>query len=71
MLKLCRECRFHVVASQGSYELRCNNEEVNGGDPWALSSNRAWAHTNCRGEREKKWFAVCGIKGKKWERKVD
>ena len=70
MLKLCRECKYGAKNENWS-EMRCSNEEVNGADSWALSSEKAYAGTNCRCERERKWFAVCGMKGKKWEKKVD
>jgi hypothetical protein len=70
MLKLCRECKYSVKVPN-DYGLRCASPEVNSSDPWALSSSKEWAFTDCRAERGRKWFAVCGIKGKKWEKKVD
>lgn len=44
------------------------NTEVNKHDPWALAGSKGHG-SNARDEREKKWFAPCGMKGKLWEPK--
>lgn len=67
-VKLCRECKWSVDSQH--YDLRCCNPLVNGADPWALSCKDSdYAGTNCRSEREKTWFAVCGRKGKQYVEK--
>lgn len=66
--KLCRDCKWSVERDT-DYELRCSNPQVNGKDAWALSSPGRHAGTHCRTERNIKWFAACGMKGKRWEAK--
>ena len=67
-VKLCRECRHSMPEPVSEWNLRCMNAEVNKRDPWALAGSKAHG-SNARDEREKKWFAPCGMKGALWEAK--
>lgn len=67
--KLCRDCKWSK-ARDDDFELRCFNPIVNSKDSWALSSKNIHAGTHCRSEREFRWFATCGMKGKQWEAKA-
>lgn len=68
-LRLCRECKFSTLTSDG-FSLKCFNAEVNASDPWALSSKIEYAGTDCRTERERGVFSgVCGKRGAMWEGK--
>lgn len=68
---LCKDCRYSKPEEHSEWSLRCTNPLVNAKDPWALTTNSAGIYgTNCRNEREKKWFATCGMKGKLWDVKV-
>lgn len=67
-VKLCRDCRHSMPEPGSEWNLRCMHPEVNSRDPWALASPNP--HGSCaRDERERKWFAPCGMKGKLWELK--
>ena len=68
----CAGCIYSKPEPNATWNLRCHHPEVNRRDSWALASGLGcgFRGSECRGEREKKsWFAVCGIKGKKWEPK--
>ena len=67
---LCADCKHSEPEDGSAWSLRCQHPKVNGNDPWALASARKARGTDCRGERERRWFfAVCGINGKAWEPK--
>lgn len=67
-VKLGRDCRHSMPEPCSAWNLRCMNPEVNRRDPWALAATDP--RGSCaRDEREKKWFAPCGMKGKLWEPK--
>jgi len=70
-VKLCRECRHSIPETGSEWNLRCMNAEVNKRDSWALAGSKFFADEGSRAqeEREKKWFAPCGMKGKLWEEK--
>ena len=67
--KFCKDCKWSVEETNATWNLKCFNPYVNADDPWALSYNGHMAGTSCRTERERKWFAVCGIKGKQFKEK--
>lgn len=67
--KLCRNCIYSTIRDN-DWDLRCTNPVVNSNDPWALSSKEPLAGTSCRGEREVRWFAKCGMKGKLYEERL-
>jgi hypothetical protein len=69
MIKLCKDCKWSQEDKSSSWNLRCVNVEVNKKDAWALSSAGIFNGTNCHEERQGQWFSVCGMKGKKWEKK--
>ena len=66
--KFCKECVWSEPEERSNWNLRCHNPLVNGSDSWSLSSTKV-SGTSCQNEREKTWFAVCGIKGKQFEAK--
>lgn len=68
IVKLCKDCKWSIVDPTSPWQLLCANVEVNRKDPWVLSSSKA-SGTNSRTERKGRWFAVCGMVGKKWELK--
>ena len=68
MIKLCKDCKWSQPDTHSSWNLRCVNVVVNKNDSWALAS-ATFAGSDCRSERELRWFAACGIKGKQWEKK--
>ena len=68
-VKLCRNCTWSVV-NENDWDLKCSNPIVNANDYWALSSKYEYAGTSCRSEREQKWFAKCGMKGKLYEERL-
>ncbi len=64
----CRECKWSKPVEKYDWNNKCFHPIVNAQDPWALSGNGSMGHgSNCRDERERKWFAPCGMKGKLWE----
>lgn len=67
----CKDCAHSAPEERSEWNLRCHHPAVNANDPWALSasSTRNSAGTDCGIEREIKWFAKCGMKGKLWEPK--
>lgn len=67
-VKLCNKCKWSVPEVNATWNLRCTNEEVNKKDPWALSAV-VFSGSSCREERESRFFAACGMKGKLWEAK--
>ena len=68
--KFCKDCRWSVPEPKFEWNLKCLSPYVNADDPWALSHNGHMSGTSCREERSRKWFAVCGIKGRQWEAKA-
>ena len=70
-VKLCRECRHSIPEPGSAWMLRCTHPEVIKRDPWALSGAKYFSNdgSSARDEREKRWFAPCGMKGKLWEAK--
>jgi hypothetical protein len=63
--KYCKDCKWSITVKD-EWNLHCINPAVNGDDPWALAGAKMNG-TSCRSQREIRWFAVCGIKGKKFE----
>ncbi len=71
-VKFCKDCRHSAPEERSEWNLVCRQPDVNRKDYWALSASSAEMSgrgTGCSTERGKKWFAACGIKGKKWEPK--
>lgn len=66
---LCRDCRHSEPEKISTWSLRCRNPVVNASDSWALSRATVHGGADCRTERERKWFAPCGMRGKLWEKK--
>lgn len=65
---LCRNCKHSRPEANSSWNLKCQHPRVNAADPWALSrADEGAAGTDCRGERERRWFAPCGMSGKLYE----
>jgi len=67
-IKLCTYCKYSNPEKNSNWNLRCTNQFVNAKDSWALSQ-QVFEGSSCREEREKKWFAACGMSGKQWESK--
>ena len=66
----CNNCKFAEPDPSSTWQLRCHNPEVNRKDSWALGSGTVGRGTDCHTERGKTgWFAICGIKGKRYEPK--
>lgn len=63
---LCRECRWSKPETHSEWNLRCHHPAVTRNDSRALSSGTAFSGTSCREERDHRWFAVCGMAGKRW-----
>ena len=65
----CRNCKHSRSDPSATWNLRCHNLDVNRKDSWALAaSSDVGRGTDCHTERgNTKWFAVCGMKGKKYE----
>jgi hypothetical protein len=64
-VKYCTDCKWSKPEINSEWNLRCAHPEVNARDPWALSA-KVIGGTSCREEREVRWFATCGMKGKLW-----
>ena len=64
---LCKDCLFSRPEPNSTWNLRCIHPIVNAKDPWALSRAETLGGSDCRGERERKWFSPCGMAGKLWE----
>lgn len=64
--RLCKDCAHSTPDTSSPWTLRCKNPQVNALDPWALSY-ADFVGTSCREEREKRWWAQCGLKGKLYE----
>lgn len=67
-VKYCTECKWSSPDRHSTWTLRCNHPVVNSKDPWSLAATEV-SGSSCRDEREKVWFATCGMSGKLWERK--
>ena len=65
---LCKNCKHSKSRAASLWDLYCANPIVNSNDPCFLASGDSLG-TGCRQERESKWFAKCGIKGKLFEPK--
>ena len=65
----CRNCKHALPDKSSTWQLRCHNPDVNGKDSWALAaSDTVGRGSDCHTERGKTgFFAVCGMKGKKYE----
>lgn len=68
MVKFCKDCAWSAPDKSSAWTLRCKNPKVNAKDNWALSCIDING-TSCTAERDKKWFAACGMSGKQWKRK--
>ena len=69
---LCKDCFHSLPEERSEWNLKCHHPLVNADDSWALasaSSRPGGSGSNCRNEREIKWFAKCGMKGKLWQKK--
>ena len=68
---LCRDCKYAKPEPKFEWNNRCFHPKVVSHDTWALATNHEGETNgaNCREERQKRWFAPCGIHGKLWERK--
>ncbi len=68
---LCKDCKHSNPQKDSDWNLLCLNPVVNAGDPWALSrASVSDAGSSCRDERQRKWLAPCGMRGKLWELKA-
>jgi hypothetical protein len=67
--KYCTECKWSEPEKNSEWNLRCKNPIVNSKDPWSLAATVIYGGSSCRDERDKYFFAACGIKGKLWEQK--
>ena len=69
-VKLCKDCKWSnpMMETGGIWALVCTNPYVNVKDPDALTQFK-FKGSRCRNERELKWFAACGQKGKLFEQK--
>lgn len=64
---LCKDCFYSVPEEGSAWNLRCTNPVVNANDSWALATNSKGTYgSNCRSQREIKWFGKCGMRGKLW-----
>ena len=64
----CKDCNWVIPDGNAAWNLRCIHPTVNSKDSWALSSRGQTRGTDCSTERARTgWFAVCGMRGKKWE----
>jgi len=66
---LCKDCKHSKPEEHSEWNLRCQHPKVNANDPYALTSAKEIYGTECRPEREKRFFARCGMSGKMWEPK--
>jgi len=58
------------VALDSALSLRCLHPVVNAQDSWALAGGESkHSGSDCRSERERRWFAPCGMRGKLWDAK--
>ena len=64
---LCKDCKYSKPEARSEWSLRCLHPAVNARDPWALSGAIVSDQgSSAREERERKWFAACGMRGKLW-----
>ena len=66
--KYCLECKWSKPQEYYEWNLKCVNPYVNAKDSWALAATKIEG-SSARDEREKRYFAECGMKGKLWEQK--
>ena len=65
---LCKDCKHSTQQKGSEWNLLCLHPVVNAGDAWALAqSTVSCIGSSCRDQRERKWFAPCGMRGKLWE----
>ena len=65
-VKFCKDCKHSQPERDSSWRLRCMNPLINKNDAWALSAT-TFTGSDCHTERERGWFAKCGMKGKLYE----
>jgi hypothetical protein len=66
----CADCKHSQPEDGFEWNNRCHHPIVNSRDSWALANNKSHG-SSCRDERERGWFAPCGMKGKLWEAKTE
>lgn len=64
---LCRDCKHSKPKEGRPWILHCLHPIVISGDNRALASAQPQSGTSCYRERERRWFAPCGMRGKLWE----
>ena len=65
---LYKDCKHSKPSKDAEWNLLCQHPVVNAGDPWALArASISSAGSGCRDERQRKWLAPCGMRGKLWE----
>jgi len=66
----CRDCKWSRAPADSAWSLRCLHPVVNAQDSWALAGGESkHSGSDCRSERERRWFAPCGMRGKLWDAK--
>ena len=65
MLKFCKDCKWCEIDTSNNHT--CTNIVVNKDNGYYLGAG--WSPKKCYDERNMKWFAACGSKGKLWEAK--
>jgi len=69
---LCKDCKHGTVETSATWNLLCLHPVVNAGDAWALArASTSDQGSSCRDQRERRWFAPCGMPGKLWELKEE
>jgi hypothetical protein len=63
--RYCKNCKWYRYNSQYGTHTLCDNPILNSKNPDSLSSTLPGVL--CKPERSKKYFGLCGIKGKLWE----
>lgn len=78
-VKFCKDCKWSRYVSTAKC-MRCVNPYVLSHDYQALASSATFIDdeqvefeygTACWEERSKRWFSPCGMKGKRFEQRVD
>lgn len=68
-VKFCKDCDWSKPEYRSEWCNRCYNPQVVAKNNWALGNNcdnEESCGVSCSDERNKKWFAACGMKGKLW-----
>ena len=69
--RFCVNCKYSKRIEKVSTSLDCTHLKVLAKESWSLGSSLGCTEgVSCPIEREKKFFAACGIKGKLWEEKI-